>query len=122
MFADIEKIENVAGYGVCAYTFESDQEDVEYIEALNDKIIEARTKTAELLPEYDRLTDDEFCGAFNPDAIVDGAGAWDNGELLTWFCEHVAIPLDLKAITTQDGAIVFDTVLINRATEYEGCY
>ncbi len=55
-----------------------------------------------------------------PPAIVDGAGAWDNGELLTWFCEWVAIPLDLKAITTQDGAIVFDAALINRAAEYEG--
>ncbi len=66
MFADLEQNHRVAGYGVYAYTFESEQEGVEYIEALNDKIIEARNKTAELLTEYDRLSDDEFCNVFNP--------------------------------------------------------
>ena len=118
MFADMDQEESVRMYGKCAYTFESEQEGVEYIEALNDKIIEARR--ASELEFNDHLTDDEFCASFSPPAIVDGADAWDNGEMLTWFCEWIAIPLDLKGITTQDGAIVFDVALINRATEYEG--
>lgn len=55
---------------------------------------------------------DDVIESFNPIDIVDFANAWDS-ELTQWFWERIAEPNDIMAVTTSDGAIVFDEKLIN---------
>jgi len=49
--------------------------------------------------------------SFDPSDIVDSANAWDS-DLYQWFWERIAEPNGIMAVTTQDGAIVFDVELI----------
>lgn len=62
---------------------------------------------------YLTLSADEVYDCFNPADIVDSAGAYDS-VLVCWLCEAVLMPNDIYAITTNDGAVVFDENLINR--------
>lgn len=50
--------------------------------------------------------------SLNPRDIVDSAEGWDS-ELTQWFWIKIAEPNDIMAITTRDGAIVFNEDLIN---------
>lgn len=71
-----------------------------------------------LLPNgYEDVSADQICKAFNPDDIVMSAGAWDDGDLYQWFCDHIEAPYDISAVTTNDGAILFDESLATLATE-----
>ncbi|SPF51149.1 hypothetical protein SBF1_50033 [Candidatus Desulfosporosinus infrequens] len=49
--------------------------------------------------------------SFDPSSVVESADAWDS-ELYQWFWERIAEPNGIMAVTTQDGAIVFDADLI----------
>ena len=60
------------------------------------------------------VTGAEVAAAFNPENIVESAEAWDS-EIVTWICERILIPKDILAVTTNDGAIVFDRDLIREA-------
>lgn len=85
------------------------------IEDLKDAIISAWDDDAEigLLPNgYDDVSAEDAYNCFNPDDIVMSAGAWDDGDVLTWFWERIAEPMGISAVITSDGAIVFDTDLI----------
>ena len=62
---------------------------------------------------HDRPAEDIY-NEFNPEDIVMSAGAWDS-ELVTWFGDVILAKHDIKAVITNDGAIVFDPALIKRA-------
>lgn len=88
------------------------------IEDLKDTIISAWGEDAEmgLLPiGYGDVSAEDAYNCFNPDDIVMSAGAWDDGDALVWFWERIAEPMGISAITTSDGAIVFDESLIKVA-------
>ena len=57
------------------------------------------------------MTAEEFFQAFDPDDIVDDAGAWDNSDFRLFFNEFIYN--DEAAILLSDGAIVFDENLIS---------
>ena len=57
--------------------------------------------------------DGEFIAAsFDPDSIIDSAGAWDDPALIDWFWDRIAEPRNIMAVSTKDGAICFDPDLI----------
>lgn len=56
----------------------------------------------------DNLSAEEIADEFNPDQIVDSAGAWDDGDLVEWFWDRIGYPHDLKGVKTHDGAIAFE--------------
>lgn len=88
------------------------------IEDLHDLIVNAWEKTVEYGLEpigFEELEAEEIYNEFNPDDIVMSAQAWDCAELIEWFCENVAIPNDIQAVITNDGAIVFEEELIQEA-------
>lgn len=57
---------------------------------------------------------DDALACYAPEDIIDSAGGYDDYDWLVWLCEHIVEPGDIKAITTPDGAIVFDEGLIER--------
>jgi len=110
MFAADETM--VSGYGSNEYVY-SGLNGVD-ITALYPAIAREWGKSADygLLPDgYEDMDPMTACKMFNPSDIVMSAEAWDSAELLTWFCEHIAIPQDIKAVITDDGAILFDAAL-----------
>lgn len=56
----------------------------------------------------------EVAESFNPQDIVDGAGAWDNPDLVTWAFER-GIFDGVSGIKTADGAIAFDNSVIQQS-------
>lgn len=116
MFA--AKEDSVSGYGENEYTY--DGKNAVPIESLKDIIVKKWDETIENGMEpigYENLTGEEVYQEFDPSDIVMSAQAWDNGELLTWFYENVALENDITAVTTKDGAIVFDENLIKKKSE-----
>lgn len=63
--------------------------------------------------EYYKISPETIADSFDPEDIVDHADAWDS-DLMVWFWERIAYPKNIMAISTYDGAICFDTSLINR--------
>src|SRR5690606_22061662 len=67
------------------------------------------TKQAE---EYwKEIEGEEIYEQFNPKDIVDSAEAWDS-DLVQWIWDRILEPRDIMAVTTRDGAVVFDDKLI----------
>lgn len=62
--------------------------------------------------DYEHYSPDIIFKSFCPDDIVDSAEGWDSGELTQWIWERVLEPLNIMAINTPDGSIVFDKNLI----------
>lgn len=65
---------------------------------------------------YQGLTADEVVDALNPADIVNSAGGWDC-DLAVWAWWYVLEPAGVWAVTTQDGAIVFDQGMLALVTE-----
>lgn len=51
----------------------------------------------------------------NPQNIVNSAGFWGNPALVQYAWEHVLEPRGLRAVTTNDGAVIFDPSLVTKA-------
>jgi len=117
--ANRDKVEN---YGVNEFVFTSTKDNRRTIKSLKSLIIKTW--------KYDQkngftgdfgngCTDNYYYSvdatyvynSFNPSNIVETADAWDS-ELYQWFWERIAEPNEIMAVTTQNGAIVFDTGLI----------
>lgn len=108
-----EKRESVEHYGKNEFIYNGNH-GVK-IEELEASIISQWEKTVEtgMAPMgYEEMEAQTVFQSFNPSDIVMSAEAWDSSELLTWFCEAIAIPQDIQAVITNDGAIVFDSALI----------
>lgn len=112
MFVDNEfSSEN---YGDILYTYDgTDGIDIEY---LHEIIVNEWNKTVDKCMEpigFEGIDAEDIYNEFNPDDIVMSAGAWDS-ELVTWFGDVILANHDIKAVITNDGAIVFDPALIKR--------
>lgn len=66
---------------------------------------------------WENVSTKDVVESFNPKDIVNSAEAWDDGTLFTWVYERILEPNDITAVTTKNGAIVFDEALIKKATE-----
>lgn len=113
----VESRESVEyGYGENEWVY--DGNEATNIESIKDIIINKweESNSFGLIPYHlESLTGEEAYTFFNPDDIVMSAEAWDDGEALEWFCDNIAIPMDIKSVITNDGAIVFDSDLIKAA-------
>lgn len=73
----------------------------------------------ELPPELEYLYNidgaaDSISSEMNPADIVDGAGFWDNADLVSWVFENTDIFDGIVGVKTEDGAVVFDEAAIRR--------
>lgn len=78
-----------------------------------DNAVENETLPAELESLGEEKNGKEIAEDFDPEDIIDGAGAWDIPELATW-AFNAGIFDDVGGVKTQDGAIVWDESLIQR--------
>lgn len=114
MFA--ENREAVEHYGANEYIF--DGQGAVSINDLKDLIITAWNECQEsedfgslYEKHFMEITAEEVFDNLNPEDIVNSADGWDT-ELVVWFWEFIAEPSNIMAVTTWDGAIVFDENLI----------
>lgn len=110
-FAMFCKNENrvCGGYGPVRYTY--DGIGGVDIYDLREKFMQAWNECKDYAPDYmQEMTPDEFFESFNPDDIVDAAGAWDNSDFRMFFNDFIYD--GESAILLDDGAIVFDENLI----------
>lgn len=109
MFTENE--DRVSGcYGSKRYTY--DGADGVNIDDLKDRFIRAWDECKDCAPDYmQELTGEEFFESFNPEDIVDDAGAWDNDDFRRFFNDFIYD--DESAIILDNGAIVFDENLIS---------
>lgn len=81
------------------------------IEDLRERFIKAWEDCKDCVPEYMQdLTGEDFFETFDPEDIVDDAGAWDNGDFRRFFSDFIYE--DEPAILLSNGAIVFDESLV----------
>lgn len=108
MFASDEG--RVSGcYGSNKYTY--DGRNAVNITEMHDRFCDVWENCKDNAPEYmQELTPEEFFQAFNPEDIVDDAGAWDNDDFRRIFGDYIYE--DEPAIILDNGAIVFDENLI----------
>lgn len=60
------------------------------------------------------ITAEEAFASFSPEDIIMSAQAWDNEDMVQWIWEKVLEPNSIYAVTTPDGAVVFDENLIEK--------
>jgi hypothetical protein len=114
MFAQEE--DGVQHFGENEYFFDS--EDGVFIGDLEKKIRKAYRESVKAGDSVvEGFSEDEFVEIFNPDDIVDSANAWDDKEALAWFRENIVEVYDIPAITTYDGAVVFDESVLRNTRE-----
>lgn len=96
-------------YGQNLYTY--DGTDAVSIEDLKTRIMDAweayRCNAEDYMQD---MSADEFYACFDPEDIVDDAGAWDNSDFRRFFADYIYE--DESAIILSSGAIVFDENLI----------
>lgn len=81
------------------------------INDMHDRFLEAWEECKDSAPDYmQEMTVEEFFKAFDPEDIVDDAGAWDNDDFRRFFVDFIYD--DEAAILLSDGAIVFDETLV----------
>lgn len=136
MFAD-DVDANSAGYGDYAWSVSNEDltswEDTKnmIVSAIEGEINENGELDGEMKRVFDQITDDyeyryeekpstrevaeAIAEEFNPQDIVESAGAWDNGDMMEWFYNNVAKPNKIKGVKTQDGAISFEESIISPA-------
>lgn len=115
MFADDPSA--IEAYGDTFYSVRhSDLADINDIKGRIAEQWEA-DKEAGMLPyELDvlsHLSGEEVAEAFDPADMVDSAGAWDDGDVMTW-AFRAGVFDDIGGVKTSDGAVVWDEGLIHR--------
>ena len=131
MFADsVEKVSCHTQYGHNAWTFEP-TENTKHIDDLANEIKEAWIEEQSLYEERgyysssngdditfwldEELDADELISLLNPTDIVNSADGWDS-DLGIWFYAKIAEKMNLDAVLTDDGAVVWSTETIKRDT------
>lgn len=115
MFSD--NLDHICNYGKRVYIF--DGTDAVDILDSHDIIVaewEKQAATGHLPIGYEDLDAETVFHSLNPVDIVDSADGWDNGEIVTWFGDTLG-HLEIKAIITNDGAIVLDESVIKEVFE-----
>lgn len=101
-------IEHCSGYGKNLFTYDGYQGI--QIEDMKNKFEEIWEEYKECTPDYmQNLTSEEFFQCFDPEDIVDDAGAWDSSDFRMFFSDYIYS--GEPAILLTDGAIVFDESL-----------
>lgn len=68
---------------------------------------------------YSRFSGEEIYKTFNPRNIVDSAEGYDS-ELVEWLWDRVLEDMNIYAVITMDGAVVFDERLIKTIGNVRG--
>lgn len=110
MFSDNEgRVSSNYGQNLFMY----DGTDAVNIEDLKERITNAWNEYRYNAEDYMQdISADEFYSCFDPDDIVDDAGAWDNSDFRRFFADYIYE--NESAIILSSGAIVFDEKLIIR--------
>lgn len=96
-------------YGSVRYTY--DGKEGTDIQDMKERFLEAWEECRDNTPDYmQELTGEEFFECFNPEDIVEDAGAWDNDDFRMFFNDFIYD--GEAAIILENGAIVFDESLI----------
>ena len=108
----------VDGYGENLYSvFHDDLEDIDNLKKKIaetwDKDVEMETIPADLEVLAREKTGEQIAEDFDPTDIVDGAGAWDIPELVSWAFERGVFE-DVPGVKTHDGAVVWDDSIIHK--------
>ena len=116
MFADYAPAVDM--YGDNLYTVNhADLTDIDEIkpkiEAAWDEAAERGTIPNELESLADERSGKEIAEDFDPQDIVDGAGAWDVPELVSWAFDAGVFD-DISGVKTKDGAVTWDESLISQ--------
>lgn len=124
--ADRERISQ-GNYGSVCYTLDS-KHCIPIDDLSNDIMTTWDTDKKDCFEYTPFMQDQEYwltidgctiANLFNPNDIVDSAGAWDNIDLVYWIWERIAEPRNIMAISTKDGAICFDAELIKKEDDAE---
>ncbi len=131
VYAGESPISSEVGYGMFADDAPStdmygddlyvvDHASLPSINDVKPAIAEAWDKAVEdwaLPPSLDALSEywsgAEIAEDFDPKNIIDGAGAWDNPDLVTWAFDNGVFD-DIPGVKTSDGAIVWDAETVKR--------
>ena len=102
--ADERRVEG-GHYGKIHFTY--DGANSVNIEDMKERFIKAWEDYKDCTPDYMQgLTAENFYECFDPEDIVDDAGAWDNSDFRLFFSDY--IDEGEAAIILSNGAIVFD--------------
>ena len=119
MFVTGRKRDHIESYGDIEWVF--DGSDTPHIETLRNKIISQWIADQEdnfdscqrMMPEWEGSIEAEtLVSELNPINIVDQAWAWDNQIIVGWLWDRVLEPAGIDAVLTDDGAIVFESELV----------
>ena len=122
MFSDNEG--QVEHYGKNKYTVnESELTSFEDVAPLIDKAYEDDKANDFSMMEFYGIDENiysdkaEFLELFDPADITDAAAAYDNSATSAWLYDTVLEPNGIKGIRTQNGGVVYDDSIIERAGE-----
>ncbi len=122
MFSDNEG--QVEHYGKNKYTVnESELTSFEDVVPLIDKAYEDDKANDFSVMEFYGIDENiyndkaEFLELFDPADITDAAAAYDNSATSAWLYDTVLEPNGIKGIRTQNGGVVYDDSIIERAGE-----
>lgn len=122
MFSDNEG--QVEHYGKNKYTVnESELTSFEDVVPLIDKAYEDDKANDFSMMEFYGIDENiyndkaEFLELFDPADITDAAAAYDNSATSAWLYDTVLEPNGIKGIRTQNGGVVYDDSIIERAGE-----
>ena len=118
---DIISDEDMSGYGPTKWVYTGEPV---HITTLWDVIVEGWEKAPceALTPSgrnrmYDGVSGEDIATLANPADIVESAGLWDDWDLVQWIWDLVLEPRGIVAVETEDGCLVFDEALIQRAED-----
>ena len=131
MFAD--DADDVSHYGKNHYTFDpKDLKPHEVVDAASDEYKNAVYDALEANPDFledinnenhgieGGITPERFAEETNPEDIVDTAQWWDHDKAPEFLYSNVFEPNGWKALTTNNGAIVFDPKIVKSASSLDG--
>ena len=111
MFTLAENEYRITSYGKFRWTIKPDVELVD-VDDLDEAIEEAFERYGGPHEFYECAWDVQNCA--DPEDIVNSAGLWDDPDGFSWMWEYVLEDMNVMAIRTRDGAIVFDRRLVTR--------
>jgi hypothetical protein len=118
MFADGDP-ERVSNYGANHYTFDPQElPQNAVIDSTNPRFIKSFRDALKESGEWNKNEISALLSDASPKNIVDGAGVWDNPDLVQLLWDKVLEPNGWNAVKTPDGAIAFDPAHVKRAPPY----
>lgn len=107
MFVDEAKSDSIASYGRNLWGFESNDIPFSALVDAGDSSFRRNAYRA-LRSEYDKAESRALVDEANPSNIVNSAGTWDDPKSVRILWERYLEPRGISAVTTTDGAVLFD--------------